>query len=66
MSKATASPRPAKPRWSGKFRVRPGSHAAMTGRDISTFLVILACVLAATALIGWLSMGANEFFLAGG
>jgi hypothetical protein len=38
----------------------------MTSLYISTFLAILACVLVATALIGWLSMGANEFFLAGG
>jgi hypothetical protein len=38
----------------------------MTSRRISTFLAILAGVIAAAALIGWFSMSANEFFLAGG
>ena len=38
----------------------------MTNRHISTLLTVLAGVLVATALIGWFSMGAIEFFLAGG
>src|SRR4029077_12605377 len=38
----------------------------MTSRYISTFVAILVCVLVATALIGWFSMSANEFLLAGG
>lgn len=38
----------------------------MTLRYISAFLAILVCVLVAAALIGWFSMRANEFFLAGG
>jgi hypothetical protein len=66
MSKATASPRPAKPRWSGKFRAQHDSHSAITGRGISTPLVILACALTATALAGLLSMKATELFLPGG
>jgi hypothetical protein len=37
----------------------------MTSRYISVFVAILVCVLVATALIGWLSMSANEFFIAG-
>jgi hypothetical protein len=37
----------------------------MTNRQTSTFLAILACVLVAM-LVGWLSMSANEFFLAAG
>jgi hypothetical protein len=35
-------------------------------RNISTFLAILACVLVATALTGWLSMRAIEYFLPSG
>jgi hypothetical protein len=38
----------------------------MTSRYILAFVAILVCVLVVTALIGWLSMSANEFFLAGG
>jgi len=38
----------------------------MTSRCISAFVAILVCVLVITALIGWFSMSANEFFLAGG
>jgi hypothetical protein len=38
----------------------------MTNRHISTLLAILAGVLGATVLIVWFSMGASEFFLAGG
>jgi hypothetical protein len=35
----------------------------MTSRDIPSFLAILVCVLAATALTWWLSMKAIEYFL---
>jgi hypothetical protein len=38
----------------------------MTSHDISTFLAILFCVLVATALTGWLSLRAIEYFLQGG
>jgi hypothetical protein len=37
----------------------------MTGRSIRPFLAILACVLVATALTGWLSIRAIDFFLPG-
>jgi hypothetical protein len=35
----------------------------MTSRDIPIILAILFCVLVATALTGWLSMRAIEYFL---
>jgi hypothetical protein len=38
----------------------------MTSRDIPLFLANLACVLVATALTGWLSMRAIDYFLPGG
>jgi hypothetical protein len=38
----------------------------MTSRDVPTLLAILACVLVATALTGWLSMKAIEYFLPNG
>jgi hypothetical protein len=38
----------------------------MTSRDIPTLLAILFCVLAATALTGWLSLRAIDYFLQGG
>jgi hypothetical protein len=38
----------------------------MTSHDISTFLAILFCVLVATALTGWLSLRAIEYFPQGG
>ena len=37
----------------------------MTSRDIATFFAILACVLVATALTGWLSMRAIDYFMPG-
>jgi hypothetical protein len=38
----------------------------MTSRDIAIVLAILACVLAATALTGWLAMSAIDYFQPGG
>jgi hypothetical protein len=39
---------------------------AMTSPDIPILLAVLACVLVATALTGWLSMSAFDYFLPGG
>ena len=39
------------------------SQMKMTSRDIPSFLAILVCVLAATALTWWLSMKAIEYVL---
>jgi hypothetical protein len=38
----------------------------MTNGRTSKFLAILAGVLVAIVFVGWLSMNANEFFLAAG
>jgi hypothetical protein len=45
---------------------RAEGEGEMTSRDIPLFLAILACVLVATALTGWLSMRAIDDFLPGG
>jgi len=51
---------------SAEVEMQRAEGEEMTSRDIPTLLAILACVLVATALTGWLSMRAIDYFLPGG